>query len=246
MNRISAQPAPKTLVASPATPKNSAAPAKFPLWQPSLSRGAPSRILTPLHYERNYAYPLVVWLHGAGGDETQVERVMPHVSLRNHAAAAPRAAGSVWEQTHAGIQHAERAVFEAIDAAQSRLNIAPDRIFLAGYQDGAVMALRVAMRRPHSFAGAASLCGPFPRGLQPLARLKQVRRLPILMMYGQQGTRYSIDAMCNDLELFHTAGLQVALRQYPCGDEMTTTMLQDLDSWIMEHVTGDALLDCER
>jgi phospholipase/carboxylesterase len=245
MNRISARPASTALAAPPPAPKG-AAPGKLPYVQSPPLRSAPSRILTPLHYEKNYAYPLVVWLHGAGGDETQVERIMPHVSLRNHAAAAPRAAGAVWEQTNAGIQHAERAVFEAIDAARSRLNIAPDRIFLAGYQDGGVMALRVALRSPHRFAGAATLGGAFPRGLQPLARLKQVRSLPLLMMYGREGDRYSVDAMCADLELFHTAGLQVALRQYPCGDEMTTTMLQDLDSWIMERVTGESLLDCQR
>jgi phospholipase/carboxylesterase len=244
MNRISAPPASTALASPHATPKSPAAAAKLPLWQPQ--RSTLSRILTPLHYEKNYAYPLVVWLHGAGGDETQVERIMPHVSLRNHAAAAPRAAGAVWEQTNSGIQHAERAVFEAIEAAQSRLNIAPHRVFLAGYQDGGVMAVRVALRNPHRFAGAATLCGPFPRGLQPLAQLKRVRQLPLLMMYGCEGQRYSIDAMCSDLELFHTAGLQVAIRQYPCGDEMTTTMLQDLDSWIMERVTGEALLDCER
>jgi phospholipase/carboxylesterase len=245
MNRISAS---TTLAAPPAPPKISAGPAaaKPGLWQLPSQRGYASRVLTPLHYERNYAYPLIVWLHGAGGDESQVERIMPHVSLRNHAAAAPRAAGSVWEQTNAGIHHAERVVLEAIDAARSRLNIAADRIFLAGYQDGGVMALRVALRNPNHFAGAATLCGPFPRGLQPLARLKEIRRLPLLMMYGQEGRRYPVDAMCNDLALFHTAGLQVALRQYPCGDEMTTTMLQDLDSWIMERVTGEALLDCER
>src|SRR5262245_28959832 len=47
-------------------------------------------IVTPLHYERNYAYPLVVWLHGAGDDERQVTNVMPLVSSRNYAAVGPR------------------------------------------------------------------------------------------------------------------------------------------------------------
>jgi hypothetical protein len=31
----------------------------------------------------------------------------------------------------------------------------------------------------------------------------------------------------------HAAGCTVALRQYPCGDELTTTMLSDLDRWMM-------------
>lgn len=209
-------------------------------------RGLPYGVFTPLHYECNYAYPLIVWLHGAGGNETQLGHVMPHVSLRNHAAVGPRAGGSLWEQTRAGIAHAERVVFDAVETVRDRLNVDANRIFLAGYQDGGVMALRVAMRHPRAFAGAASLCGPFPRGSAPLARLNDVRALPLLLLYGNESRRYPLDALCRDLELFHTAGLQAALRQYPCGDELTTVMLRDLDAWIMEHVTGESLLDCER
>jgi hypothetical protein len=38
--------------------------------------------------------------------------------------------------------------------------------------------------------------------------------------------------------LFHTAGMAIHLRQYPCEDELTTQMLHDLDTWLMEQVTG--------
>ena len=44
----------------------------------------------PLHYEAGYAYPLIVWLHGWGDDETQLKRVMPLVSMQNFVAVAPR------------------------------------------------------------------------------------------------------------------------------------------------------------
>ena len=40
------------------------------------------------------------------------------------------------------------------------------------------------------------------------------------------------------MRLFHAAGLQAAIRQYPCDDELDTQMLADLDSWLMEQVTG--------
>ncbi|GHT37521.1 hypothetical protein FACS189427_10570 [Planctomycetales bacterium] len=44
----------------------------------------------PLNYEQNYAYPLLVWLHGTGGDERQVMRIMPQLSMRNYVAVAPQ------------------------------------------------------------------------------------------------------------------------------------------------------------
>jgi len=38
----------------------------------------------PRQYEPNYAYPLLVLLHGRGGDEDQLVRTMPNLSWRNY------------------------------------------------------------------------------------------------------------------------------------------------------------------
>ena len=43
----------------------------------------------PLHYEPNYAYPLLVWLHGPGESHSALKQVMPHVSMRNYVGVAP-------------------------------------------------------------------------------------------------------------------------------------------------------------
>src|ERR1700676_406196 len=51
---------------------------------------APYALFGPLHYEANYAYPLLVWLHGPGDSEGQLKRIMPQISLRNYVAVAPR------------------------------------------------------------------------------------------------------------------------------------------------------------
>src|SRR4051794_5650794 len=56
----------------------------------SVDAGKCQALFTPLHYERNYAYPLIVWLHGPGDDERQLKRIMPLVSMRNYGAAGPR------------------------------------------------------------------------------------------------------------------------------------------------------------
>lgn len=54
------------------------------------SAAHPHVLFFPLHYEAGYAYPLLVWLHGCGGDERQVMRVMPKLSMRNYVAVAPQ------------------------------------------------------------------------------------------------------------------------------------------------------------
>lgn len=55
-----------------------------------LSAAHPHVLFYPLHYEVGYSYPLLVWLHGRGGDERQVMRVMPKLSMRNYVAVAPQ------------------------------------------------------------------------------------------------------------------------------------------------------------
>ncbi len=208
----------------------------------------PHALFVPMHYEPNYAYPLLVWLHGSGDDERQLQRVMPLISLRNYAAVGPRGVSRGdgksrlhdWRQDSASIGRAENAVFDCIDLVSDRFHIAPQRVFLAGFGTGGTMAFRLGLQHPDRFAGVLSLGGVFPSGQAPLARLSCVRKLPLFIAQGRDAQRYSIDRSCDELRLFHSAGMSVTVRQYPCGDELTTIMLSDMDRWMMEIVTGIA------
>lgn len=55
----------------------------------------PFATFAPMRYEPGYAYPLVIWLHGALGDERQLRQVMPKISMQNFVAVAPRGTCSV-------------------------------------------------------------------------------------------------------------------------------------------------------
>ena len=48
------------------------------------------------------------------------------------------------------------------------------------------------------------------------------------------------EKVCENLRLFHTAGMSVTLRQYPCGHQLAPQMLRDMDRWIIEQVTSRA------
>src|ERR1043166_8063787 len=142
MNRIQAF-APATEVGSSGTlPAPKAGASSF-----SPARGVhPHAFFAPLHYETNYAYPLLIWLHGSGDDETQLKRIMPLVSLSNYLGAAPRGtlecppgadgAGYTWCQGRAHVALAEQRVFEALELARKRYHVSPRRIFLAGFDAG--------------------------------------------------------------------------------------------------------------
>jgi phospholipase/carboxylesterase len=203
---------------------------------------APHATFAPMHYEPGYAYPLVVWLHGALGNEQQLRRVMPLVSMRNYVAVAPRGTSSArrdafdWRQTETDVEAAEDRVFECIATAKRRFNIHPRRVFLAGLGCGGTMALRVAWNHPDKFAGVATIGGPLPAQDRPLRNVNHLRQLACFVATSRSSLDYPERDVCRDLRLLHSAGCTVALRQYPCGDELTTQMLADLDRWMMELV----------
>lgn len=205
-------------------------------------RGVRHTTFVPMHYEPNYAYPLLVWLHGPRQDERQLQRVMPQISMRNYVAIAPACPRNDgldgWPHSETMIQRVEQAVFDCIQLAKERFHVAPQRVFLAGLQDAGTMAFRIGLRQPTCFAGLLSILGPFPQGQTPLLHLEQARRLPLFIAHGRDAVAYSEATTCEELRLFHAAGLNATLRQYPCGDAMTQHMLHDMDGWMMEQVTG--------
>jgi phospholipase/carboxylesterase len=205
----------------------------------------PQCLFTPQHYERNYAYPLVVWLHGPDDDERQVTRVMPLVSLRNYVGVGPRGTratsvpgGYCWAQEPDDVALAEERVMSAIAVARRRLNIARKRVYLAGYACGGTMALRLALRDPRRFAGVLSIGGNFPTTQRPLARLHEARELAVFLATGRHSRRYPEHEVCRNLRLLHSAGMSLNLRIYPCADDVTTDMLADMDRWIMEQLAA--------
>ena len=213
---------------------------------PAATEAESHAFFAPLHYERHYAYPLVIWLHGPQDSEAQLRRIMPLVSMRNYVAVAPRGTlaadvetgqrGYHWQQSADHIQLAEQRVFECLELAQQRFHIDSLRIFLAGYAEGGTMAYRIALNHPRHFAGVLSLGGALPTGNCPLCHVKESRRLPLLLATGRDSTYYSEAMVCSDLRLLHAAGMTVTLRQYPCGDELSSGMLSDIDRWMMEQV----------
>ena len=211
------------------------------------SRDTIHALFAPLHYERGYAYPLIVWLHGPGCDERQLLRIMPLVSMRNYVAVAPRGVkikqaggndtdGFGWPNTYEQIPQIEQHIFDAIQAASHKFHISEKRIFLAGFDSGGTMAFRVALSHPQHFAGIISLCGGLPVGRTPLANLTLARKLPIFISVGRHSTRYPAHEVCENLRLMHSAGMSVS-SQYPCGHELMPQMLNDIDRWIIEQIT---------
>jgi len=213
-------------------------------------RGWPLRTFLPTGYEPNYPYPLLVFLHGHGGSDAQVLRLAPRLSRRNYICIGlrgprpldPRPDGRQafsWGldgQTDALV---EEYVFRAIEQTRRHYHVHSERIYLAGFCEGAALAYRLGLLYPERFAGVISLNGSMPRRGGPLLRLPEVRRLRLLIGHGIANAVVPLSLARNDFRLFYAAGLPVRLHTYPANHRIHPQMLRDIDRWVMQAIDDE-------
>lgn len=207
-------------------------------------------LFSPIHYEPNYAYPLVVWLHGPDSSELELRQMMPLVSVRNYVGVAPRGTCRTsqtqrlysWRQTPSEVADACQRVRDCIEIARESFNIHDDRVFVAGCGTGGTMALRVGMEHPELFAGAISLGGRVPRGGNAFHRLNAARKLPLMISASTDDDAYTNEQVMADVRLLHSGGFSLNVVLYPEGDGLTDSMFSDIDVWLMEHACPSAVV----
>jgi phospholipase/carboxylesterase len=211
--------------------------------------GWPLRTFLPTGYEPNYPYPLLVFLHGHGGSDEQILRLAPRLSRRNYICISlrgPHALGEradgrrayTWGHDDGADSQVEDYVFRAIEETRRRYHVHSERIYLAGFREGAALAYRLGMIYPERFGGVASLNGVMPRG-GPLLRLPEVRRLRVLIGHGIANAVAPLSLARANFRLLYTAGLDVRMHTYPTTHRIHPDMLRDIDRWVMEQISNE-------
>lgn len=109
----------------------------------------------------------LVLLHGRGHDPASMHALAERLELPDIACVAPGAPGGTWyperfiapraaNEPHLGAAHA--ATHAALDDLEAR-GIAPARIVLGGFSQGACLACDVLAARPRPVGALAALCG---------------------------------------------------------------------------------------
>ena len=122
-----------------------------------------SPVHLPPHYEPNYAYPLIVWLHDAEWTARELLDLMPRISPQNYLGLAVE--GLTPTNRFASGSMSPTGSLDPLDALLETLkdvvpqmrrefHVHSERIYLAGFGDQASVALRMLLRRPEWFAGA--------------------------------------------------------------------------------------------
>ena len=199
----------------------------------------------PEHYEAGYAYPLVVWFHGDGESETELNRVMPIVSDRNYIGVALRGdvacdQGFRWSVEGGQSTELQEDVRRIVTSMRRRFHIHSERIYLAGFDSGATTAVQLMLNRPEWFGGVISFGGQLPNPDAPLVRSDELKHKRILLATSLESNSSHVGAIVAAGRMLYAAGMQVGTRVYQgAGNRPTRKMLRDLDSWLMDEVCGN-------
>lgn len=207
--------------------------------------GAPVRTFLPTGYEPRYPYPLLVFFHGHGGNEEQILRLAPRLSRRNYISIGLRGPvclgangkklGYSWGDASHQSQ-VEDYLVRAVQQTRLHYHVHSERIYLAGFAEGAEMAYRLGLALPEKLAGVISLNGAMPRYDRPLFRLPELRSLRVFIGHGIANPMIPLSMAQEDRRLLYAAGLDVQMRTYPTTRKIHPTMLKDINRWIIDHV----------
>jgi phospholipase/carboxylesterase len=212
--------------------------------------GWPFRTFLPRGYEPCYPYPLIVFLHGHGSSEEQVLRLAPRLSRRNYVCIAPRGPHVLGPSRDGRLAYSwggdagndpivEDYVFGAIEQTQKAYHVHTERIYLAGFREGAALAYRLALLYPDRFGGVISLNGCMPRHGAPLLRPHAVRDLKVMIGHGIANAIVPLALARQDHRLFYAAGMPVQLKTYPTTHKIHSRMLHDMDRWVQDHINDE-------
>lgn len=215
-----------------------------------LERPWPIRTFLPVGYEPNYPYPLLVFFHGHGDDEEQVSHFAPRLSRRNYICISLRGperlgaqtdgrAAYSWGQDGNGDAPIEDYVLRAVEQTRRSYHIHSERVYLAGFCEGATLAYRLGLSFPERFAGVIALNGAMPRRGCPLLRFNEVRPLKVFIGHGLANAIVPLSLARQDARLLYTAGLSVNFHSYATTHRIHPDMLRDTNRWVMRHVNGE-------
>jgi phospholipase/carboxylesterase len=209
-------------------------------------RRLPVRTFLPTGYEPRYPYPLLVFFHGHGGNEEQILRLAPHLSRRNYVCIALRGpqclAGRpdgrgvyAWGADDNSDTLTEDYVLRAVEQTRRSYHVHSERIYLAGYCEGATLAYRLGLLFPERFAGVISLNGAMPRHGCPLLRLPETRQLRVFIGHGIANAVVPLSLARRDFRVLYAAGLDARMHTYPSNHRLHFDMLRDINRWVMQH-----------
>jgi phospholipase/carboxylesterase len=199
----------------------------------------------------------VIWLHGLGADGNDFVPIVPELRLPNtlnirfvfpHAPVIPVTINNGYQMRawydiagidrdtsvdKTGITASVTLVGKLIEREVSR-GVATHNIVLAGFSQGAVIALTAGLSFSKPLAGVMALSGYFPQAQHVMNAATANRDISIFMAHGTEDNvvPYPLGKMGYD-EL-HAAGFNASWHSYPMAHSVCGPEINDISHWLQQ------------
>lgn len=196
----------------------------------------PYRIFVPASYDGSKAYPLIVALHGMGGDENSYfdsavygkGAFARQAEQRGYLVACPK--GRNTASMYLG--SAETDVLDVIAEVRRAYRVDPARIYLTGHSMGGYGTWSVAMDHPELFAAIAPVSG----GGNP-AGMSKIAAIPELVVHGDNDKTVPVERSREMVAAAKAKGIEIKYIEIPGGDHLTapSRTFTDVFDWFDNH-----------
>ncbi|MCV2483590.1 alpha/beta hydrolase-fold protein [Flavobacterium sp. SH_e] len=192
--------------------------------------------------------PLVILLHGVGGNEQNLFSFAPEfpenfvvVSARGPLTFGPNS--FAWFQVdfstgkpQINAEQAENSRLMLIDFItdlKSEINFNSEEVYLMGFSQGGIMSYSVALTAPEKVKGIAVMSGRLLPEIKPfMADEKRLEKLKIFISHGKQDAvlnyQYALDAF----DFLKTKNLNPHFHSYEEGHTVNRQMFDDVNLWL--------------
>ncbi len=183
----------------------------------------PYRLYVPTDYNPSSSYPLLVLLHGMGGDENTMfdgygnGAVLKAAEHHSYLVACPKGR----EPAAMYLGSAEQDVLDVLADVRRAYKINPNRIYLAGHSMGAYGTWSVAADHPDVFAALAPISGGGNIAIAP--KLKDV---PQFVVHGDADPTVPVTQSRLMVEAMKKAGAEVKYTEVPGGNHVNVVVPQ--------------------
>ena len=212
-------------------------------------------------YTRRRVKAAAIWLHGMGVNAEDLNPIMVNlrqsreIGLHYIAPNAPLKRITVNEgmPTRAwfdvrgepgeapldreGMDESTRAVHDLLDRVREQ-GRDPHHIILAGFSQGATLALHAGLRFPHTLAGIVVMSGELLFADSLLEEAESASRdTPILMLHGENDRVVPIADARASRDALKANGYQVQWNDYPIEHTVSPEEVERVDDWIHQRLT---------
>jgi phospholipase/carboxylesterase len=204
-----------------------------------------SHMVRPAHSdaEGNEASPGLLLLHGRGADEEDLmgleQALDPRLTIVSARAPYRLGPGFAWYGMYEIGKPDNDTFLSSLSELQTFVrglpaahNIDPQRLYLMGFSQGAIMSAALALTIPEQVRGVIMHSGYVPTESALDVQPEGIKNKPFFVAHGKYDDVIPVTFGRDAEEYLSEAGARLTYREYPIGHTISEESLYDLSEWL--------------